>query len=168
MLAQGQLGEVSYSDDRFQVDVEGVLTKLKLPVVPQTSPGCRAKFCDADCGLNYRRFYSEHEVASVNGEIVSFFDALPGPVNGFAYGQLRWLSGKNAGGVSSIFSSNTNSVRISEPPYFPIVPGARVALLQGCDKILATCSSRFGNAINFRGEPYLPGNDLLTRYPGAN
>jgi HK97 family phage major capsid protein len=23
------------------------------------------------------------------------------------------------------------------------------------------------SALNFRGEPYLPGNDLLTRYPGA-
>jgi hypothetical protein len=31
---------------------------------------------------------------------------------------------------------------------------------------LATCGGRFGNALNFRGEPYLPGIDLLTRYPG--
>jgi len=32
---------------------------------------------------------------------------------------------------------------------------------------METCSARFGNAVNFRGEPYLPGNDLLTRYPGG-
>jgi len=42
-----------------------------------------------------------------------------------------------------------------------------VELTEGCDGALATCSGRFGNAVNFRGEPYLPGNDLLTRYPGG-
>ena len=42
-----------------------------------------------------------------------------------------------------------------------------VELGEGCDKRLATCSQRFDNAANFRGEPHLPGNDLLTRYPGA-
>ena len=45
--------------------------------------------------------------------------------------------------------------------------GARVELIEGCDKSLATCAARFANALNFRGEPYLPGMDLLTRYPGG-
>ncbi|MEQ1538548.1 MAG: phage portal protein [Sphingorhabdus sp.] len=45
--------------------------------------------------------------------------------------------------------------------------GSRIELVEGCDKTIATCSTRFSNAINFRGEPYLPGNDILTRYPGA-
>ncbi|MBN8804942.1 MAG: phage BR0599 family protein, partial [Sphingopyxis terrae] len=31
----------------------------------------------------------------------------------------------------------------------------------------ATGRSRFSNAVNFRGEAHLPGNDLLTRYPGG-
>ena len=34
-------------------------------------------------------------------------------------------------------------------------------------KSIATCAGRFGNTLNFRGEPYLPGVDLLTRYPGG-
>jgi hypothetical protein len=42
-----------------------------------------------------------------------------------------------------------------------------VELVEGCDKSLATCATRFANMVNFRGEPYLPGIDLLTRYPGA-
>ena len=43
--------------------------------------------------------------------------------------------------------------------------GARITIREGCDHTLGTCSGRFGNAVNFRGEPFLPGNDLLTRYP---
>jgi uncharacterized phage protein (TIGR02218 family) len=45
--------------------------------------------------------------------------------------------------------------------------GDRVALREGCDKMIATCSARFSNVVNFRGEPHVPGNDLLTRHPGA-
>jgi hypothetical protein len=52
------------------------------------------------------------------------------------------------------------------PPRFEPV-GALVELIEGCDKSIATCAGRFANAANFRGEPYLPGIDLLTRYPGA-
>jgi hypothetical protein len=40
----------------------------------------------------------------------------------------------------------------------------RARLKEGCDHTLATCASRFGNAVNFRGEPFLPGNDMVIRY----
>ncbi len=46
-----------------------------------------------------------------------------------------------------------------------LAPGTRVLVREGCDRTLATCAARFANAANFRGEPFLPGNDLLTRYP---
>ncbi|HEY6917055.1 MAG TPA: phage BR0599 family protein, partial [Allosphingosinicella sp.] len=45
--------------------------------------------------------------------------------------------------------------------------GDLVEIAEGCDRSFATCRTRFGNAVNFRGEPHLPGMDLLTRYPGA-
>ena len=32
---------------------------------------------------------------------------------------------------------------------------------------VATCAARFGNAVNFQGEPFLPGNDMLAQYPVA-
>jgi len=40
----------------------------------------------------------------------------------------------------------------------------RAQVLEGCDHTLQTCGTRFGNAINFQGEPFLPGNDLIVRY----
>ncbi len=52
-------------------------------------------------------------------------------------------------------------------PAFAIEPGTPVELTEGCDRRFETCVARFANAANFRGEPHLPGNDLLTRYPGA-
>ena len=43
--------------------------------------------------------------------------------------------------------------------------GGPVLLREGCDRTLDTCAMRFGNAVNFQGEPFLPGNDMITRYP---
>ena len=46
-------------------------------------------------------------------------------------------------------------------------PGLRVQLREGCDRTVATCAARFDNAVNFQGEPFLPGNDMLAQYPVA-
>jgi uncharacterized phage protein (TIGR02218 family) len=56
---------------------------------------------------------------------------------------------------------------VRDLPRGAVEAGCRVELRDGCDKRFETCVTRFGNAVNFRGEPHLPGNDLLTRYPGA-
>ena len=40
-------------------------------------------------------------------------------------------------------------------------PG-HVAFADGCDKRYDTCSARFGNTLNFRGFPTVPGGDFLT------
>ena len=58
-------------------------------------------------------------------------------------------------------------VKVRDLRRAPVEVGCRIELREGCDKRFETCVSRFANAINFRGEPHLPGNDLLTRYPGA-
>ena len=38
---------------------------------------------------------------------------------------------------------------------------------QGCDKAFATCRDRFANTLNFRGFPYLTGDDVLIAPPPA-
>jgi uncharacterized phage protein (TIGR02218 family) len=168
ILAHGELGEVSFSDHGFRSELRGMTSFLDGPVVPQTSPGCRAHFCDHACGLNAQRFAHLVTISAVNGTIATFG---PNPVtavsDAFAYGHLRWLSGKNAGLSEQILASGTDHVLLADPPPFTVAPSTLALLTEGCNKTIATCSQRFGNAINFRGEPFLPGNDLLTRYPGA-
>jgi uncharacterized phage protein (TIGR02218 family) len=166
-LAVGELGAVTHSGAGFGAEFRGPAAKLVRPVAPLSSPGCRAAFCDAACGLSRARFTHEVRISSVTGVTVTFTDPLPGAVNAFAFGKLRWLDGQNCGLWSEILASNATTVELLAAPAFPVAADARVALVEGCDKTMASCSVRFGNAINFRGEPYLPGNDLLTRYPGA-
>ena len=37
----------------------------------------------------------------------------------------------------------------------------------GCDKRFATCRDRFANTLNFRGFPYMVGNDMLQASPAS-
>ena len=46
-------------------------------------------------------------------------------------------------------------------PFAP-VPGTPVHVYPGCDKRITTCNTLFSNAINFRGEPYVPSTDKQT------
>jgi uncharacterized phage protein (TIGR02218 family) len=167
-LAIGELGAVSHSGDSFEAEFRGPAAKLDRPVAPSTAPSCRAVFCDAACGLSAARFTHVRPVASVSDAVVNFAEPLPGANDTFAYGALRWLQGSNTGLRADILSNSSNSLQLVAPPSFPVAPGALVELIEGCDKTIATCATRFANAINFRGEPYLPGNDILTRYPGAS
>jgi uncharacterized phage protein (TIGR02218 family) len=82
-------------------------------------------------------------------------------------GMLHWFGGANSGLAGAIAASDGAVVTLRVPPVFAVAAGALVELVEGCDRSLDTCTTRFGNAANFRGEPHLPGIDLLTRWPGG-
>lgn len=166
LLATGELGAVSFSGNAFEVELLGLTHLLDEAVVPQTSPYCRARFCDSQCGLNRQRFVRLATADIVSGNHVAV--DIPLAPGAFAFGELRWLNGSHAGAIADIFSSDAHSVTLSQMPLQTGQAGDLAELFEGCDKQITTCANRFGNAVNFRGEPFLPGNDLLTRYPGAN
>ena len=167
MLAVGELGAISHSGSEFDAEFKGPAAKLDRAVAPYTSPGCRADFCDADCGLNAARFTHQAQIVSATESELPLAAPLAGSPANFVFGKLRWLDGPNCGLWSDILSATATSVQLIAPTPSPALSSSRVELIEGCDKTIATCGTRFGNAINFRGEPYLPGNDILTRYPGA-
>jgi uncharacterized phage protein (TIGR02218 family) len=48
-----------------------------------------------------------------------------------------------------------------------IAVGDAFSVTAGCDKRHATCRKKFGNVVNFRGFPHMPGNDFVIRMPQA-
>jgi len=47
------------------------------------------------------------------------------------------------------------------------VDAGHSAYAQGCDQRFATCRDRFANSLNFRGFPYMVGNDVLQAGPAG-
>ena len=165
-LICGEFGEITRSGDQFTVEMLGATAFLDEPVAPLTSPTCRAEFGDRQCKLGLHRFRAEGRVVSASGEEIAIA-ALDDAAGDYLFGSLRFLDGGNCGLSHAIVGGQGNVLLLAELPAEPVAEGTRVLLTQGCNKNFATCRDRFANAVNFRGEPYLPGNDLLTRYPGA-
>jgi len=165
-LGEGRIGAVELGEDGFTAELAGASAALDRPVVEETSAECRAELGDRRCRVamaGRRRFA---RVVAVADRVVTL-DAAEPVAGAYAGGVLRWFGGANGGLVQAIDLSAGTSVTLRAAPAFAVAAGALVELVEGCDKSFATCTARFGNAANFRGEPHLPGVDLLTRYPGG-
>lgn len=78
----------------------------------------------------------------------------------FAYGNLTWTSGANEGLVSQVKTFAPGVVTLGLPPPNPIAVGDTYSIVAGCDKTFGRCQA-YGNIIHFRGEPFIPGPDVL-------
>lgn len=165
-IARGELGEVSIRGDAFEAELKGPTAALDRPAVEQTSPECRARLGDKRCRVDLAPLTrTARIVAATTDDEIALDDDLPSDI--WRYGRLRWLTGANSGLESAIVRSAGPVVTLRDMPAAAPAIGDLVELVEGCDRRLATCAGRFDNAVNFRGEPHLPGMDLLTRYPGA-
>lgn len=163
-LISGELGSVSIEDSSFSAELLGAAVKLDAPVCPSTSAECRADFGDERCRIDLAgRTMRAKVVASADG-VLSLDRSVD---DRFVLGRLRYMSGASCGLSSIILAAAGTTVRVRDLPRAAVEIGCIIELREGCDKRFETCVTRFANAENFRGEPHLPGTDLLTRFPGA-
>ena len=162
VLIRGSFGSVALKEGAFSVGLRGATGVFDRPVSEETSPSCRASLGDRRCRVDLRGRRRRATAVSVAGSTVTLAAPLPDRI--FAFGSLMWIDGPRAGIIDRVLASAGNTVTLAEPVVVP-TPVA-VELREGCDRQLSTCRDRFANVANFRGEPHLPGNDLLTRYGG--
>lgn len=163
VLYSGTLGRIT--DDRrgFSGELRSAKRVLEKDLVPRTSPTCRAVFCGRGCGLSANRFMQRVVVDGVDPDLNRI------RVSGISTddhrdGQIRFLDGPQTGIAFAIVGAEGEWLALDRPLSGALSDGTPAELLQGCDHTLITCANRFDNALNFRGEPFLPGNDLLARY----
>jgi uncharacterized phage protein (TIGR02218 family) len=165
-LYGGSIAGVSQEATSFSAQLRSAKADLAIDPVPLSSPTCRARFCGPGCTLNP----AAHETvatliafdADANRATFNVADHAP-----FALGELRFLDGAQAGLPMRVLAVSSAGLTLDRPLDTDTASGLRARLREGCDRTIATCSGRFSNAVNFRGEPFLPGNDLLAQYPIA-
>lgn len=164
-LYRGVIGSVIEEEGRFTAELTSRKAELFADPVPRTSPMCRARFCGPGCNLSPARFTHEAVLSAVaaDGNAITL-DTLVA-TDALAGGVLRWLDGPHAGLTMTILVAGAEGLVLDTPLDAGLAPGTRAIVREGCDHTLDTCATRFANAVNFQGEPFLPGNDLLSRYP---
>lgn len=162
VLAQGTLGDIAVgagSDAGFLSELIGPGAALAASVVETCSPECRAELGDARCRVSLRGRERLTSVVGAEPDRVQLAGIVAGD---HGQGELAVIDGPQAGLTRRLLAENAGWLVFDEP--LLLTAGTRVHVREGCDKRFATCRDRFGNARNFRGEPHVPGGDLLTRY----
>src|SRR5690242_8730283 len=141
----------------------------------QTTGRVYAYACDADLGdqrcgkdISSSLFTAQATVASVIDARRFSLSGIAGYANGwFSAGKLVFASGANSGRGMEIKRHAGQSVELWQAMSDAVAPGDAVTLIAGCDKQFSTCKAKFANAVNFRGFPYMPGNDAVLATPSA-
>jgi len=164
VLYRGEIGAVSEQSGSFSAELRSAKADLEADLVPRTSPTCRARFCGPGCTLSVAKFTHEAVVQSVDFAANSV--AFTGPAAAqMCDGSLRWLDGPHAGQQMEVIAGEETGLVLDLDLDPELRTGTRALLREGCDHTVQTCAARFGNAANFQGEPFLPGNDLIARHP---
>jgi uncharacterized phage protein (TIGR02218 family) len=169
VIYRGAIQALAEEAGRFTAELVSRKAELQIDPIPRTSPTCRAEFCGPGCALSAAGF--DHVAAltahDLDEDAVTF--GLAVPAENFLGGTLRWLDGPYAGLRAGVAGIAGASLVLDQPLDVVLPAGTRAVLREGCDRTLATCAARFGNALNFQGEPFLPGNDQVSRYasPGG-
>jgi uncharacterized phage protein (TIGR02218 family) len=158
-LYNGSIGRIEDNSGSFAAELRSAKQMLEIDAVPRTSPTCRAVFCGPECGLSASRFTLRKRLDEIDfgNNRVKFSGIV-------ADGQVRFLDGPQTGFVFGVISNQAEWLSLDRPLIEGTSIGTPSEIREGCDHTFATCSGRFANSVNFRGEPFLPGNDLLARY----
>jgi hypothetical protein len=85
----------------------------------------------------------------------------------FNDGLVIWTSGPMNGFKTEIKNWDGTALTTFLPmPYQPLHNDTFI-IEPGCNKTITDCEFKFKNIKNFRGEPFIPGNDLILLYPDS-
>jgi len=166
LMRSGSLGEVNRSGNAFSAEVRGLAQALNQPVGRAFGRLCDADLGDARCTV---------AIAAAGGTVTAAADARRFTVSGledaasgdFTGGRLIFTSGANAGRSGEVKRHAGTSIELWQAMSEAVTAGDAFTVTPGCDKRFATCRGRFGNGVNFRGFPHMPGNDAVLAGPAA-
>lgn len=164
LLESGFVGEVKRSDSNFTAEIRGLGKAFDEERGRLYTATCSADLGDARCGVTPAS--SAAVVAATDGRLSVTAPALSGYGDGhLSGGRLLFTAGANTGFASEIRSHRADGgtvvLQLWQAAPQPITVGDAFTAQAGCDKRFATCRNKFGNGLNFRGFPHLPGNDFI-------
>lgn len=172
MRFKGKLGEVTRNGEAFSAELRGLTEGLNQPRGRLYQRSCSAVLGDSKCRFDLSKagYSVETGVAGAEGARVFRLTNPGGFAAGwFERGQLQILDGAGVGLTgwikNDLVGGGTRNITLWQGLRTNIQAGDRVRLTAGCNKTGSQCAKKFGNFINFRGCPHIPGEDWLTSYP---
>jgi uncharacterized phage protein (TIGR02218 family) len=170
---RGTLGEVNRLGTEFRAELRGLTEPLNQPVGLAYTRDCSAVLGDSRCrfDLTAPGYFAERAVEELDQERRTFrFVTFAGfDDRWFEGGRLEVLSGAAAGLAGLVKSDRSvgsgRVIELWQGVRADLAAGDQIRILAGCDKRAETCRVKFANLLNFRGFPFIPGEDWLSAYP---
>lgn len=169
LMRSGSIGEVRRAGNAFTAEIRGLAHYLNQPKGRLYQYTCDADLGDARCTIDLSSSVNRGSGAIVLVHSPRRFTAsgLDTFATGwFTRGLLTFTSGAASGQAIEVkahtLAAATVTIDLWQPARLPLDTGQTFTITAGCDKHVDTCKAKFANAVNFRGFPAMPGNDLLT------
>ncbi|MDB5588312.1 MAG: hypothetical protein JWP26_3282 [Devosia sp.] len=173
LLRRDSIGEIVREDGVFRAELRSSQQGLNARHGRIYQGLCDAELGDARCGVNAASaaFRGAATVEAVEDAYRLRVSGLAGFEAGwFAFGSALWGAGRREGLRDGVIGHARNGA--ADVLAFGVAGewvevGDTLAVTAGCDRRFSTCKTRFGNAVNFRGFPHIPGSDFVLRHPRA-
>jgi uncharacterized phage protein (TIGR02218 family) len=167
ILKRGTIGHVELQDAVFKAELRGMTQQLQQQIVELFTPDCRADLGDSRCKVDLSALTVIGSVTAATDHY-GFTDSARSEADDYWNGGLvTWTSGANQGHKMEIGTFTAGVFSLYLPMSGVIAVGDTYNLRPGCDKSFTTCKNRYNNGNNFRGEPYIPGTDVVYNYPDS-
>lgn len=168
----GRLSDVSLRGGSFHAELVSLKADLERPIGRVYARTCDAMIgdgrCRADLSAAPVRLDGVVEAALGGGRYQAMISAFE--TGWFDGGAVSWTSGGLAGvrqAIRRAWSTQEGAVFELTSPGADAAAGDAFVATAGCDKRFATCANKFANTLNFRGFPYMPGNDAVLAGPSS-
>jgi len=169
----GTLGNKSRTEEGgLRMEVRTMAQLLNQHQGDVNSLRCRAELGSGEsapllrrCGKDLTAFTFDDNVTTVlSARTVFIAVGLAQDAGYFSKGIIEFLDGDNAGAVREIRLHEAGGIiHLYDPLPFDVEVGDSIRVQAGCDKTFATCRDKFDNAVNFRGEPNIPGPTYMSK-----
>lgn len=172
LLRRDRIGEITLEDEVFRAELRSAQADLNRKQGRYYQALCGTRLGTPACGIDLDdpAYTAAGSVLAVEGTRRLRIDGVAGFASGwFSLGRITWGSGSRSGLVDTIAAHGRDCVGdyldlASEVAEWVAV-GDGFTVTAGCDRTFSTCRNRFGNSLNFRGFPHIPGADFVLSYP---
>lgn len=173
VIKRGSTGEAQINRGVYTIEFRGLKQALQQLLGAVTSKTCRYRLGVNDtyrsrCPVVIATFTEAVSVTAVTSRYVFTINTVK-PDDWSGEGLIRFLTGENAGYECHVKSLVAGVVTLKQPAPFTITVGDTAQHVAGCRKRFEEdCRDKFNVAIDFGGEPHLPGIDHITAVPDAD
>jgi uncharacterized phage protein (TIGR02218 family) len=155
---RGNIGKVSTDTPSFTAEFLGLAKALDKNVGRVISATCPATLGDSECAKDLTAFTFTGTLESVDASGLVLTDSARNEAaDYFKFGKITMTSGDSSGYSMEVKTSTALGViTVFLPLPFGVAAGDTYSIVAGCDKLKATCISKFDNIENFRGFPDCP------------